>query len=80
MMHRNQFNRKTTFMPCIDLYLGNKHFSNFSTEDGAKNAGAASHTSDKPAWIEIIPDGGGLITKLVYDPRILDWSPDTTSR
>ena len=64
-------------MPLITLYLGNEHVSsNFLTEDDAKNAGAVRHISDKPAKIEVIPDGGGFMTTLVYDPSILDWSPE----
>jgi hypothetical protein len=62
-------------MALIILYLGNKLVDRFSTEDGAKNAGALGHTSDKPAKIEFTPDSGGLITTLVYDPSLLVWSP-----
>ena len=60
-------------MPLITLYLGNEFFDRFFTEESAKNAGALSHTLDKPAVIEITPDGGGLMITLVYDPSILDW-------
>lgn len=60
-------------MPMITLYLGNEIIRRFATEADAFRVGAELHTADKPARVEHIPAGGGLIQEWVYDPVVSDW-------
>lgn len=66
--------RDSTNMPLIILYIGN-NFSRFPTEKDARKAGELNHTEYTPAKIEIIPDNGGIITKLIYDKTRSEWLP-----
>jgi hypothetical protein len=60
-------------MPLIILYLGDEYVRRFSTVDAAKEEGGKSHSSAKPARIEVTPEGGGPIIAIEYDPDNSNW-------
>lgn len=59
-------------MPLIILHVGNDA-QHYHSEHDAMIAGAAKHSAESPAKIEITPDGGGPILTTYYDPDTGAW-------
>ncbi len=59
-------------MPLVLLHLGNE-VTRFTNEIAARKEGSRLHTRNKPARIEITPDGGGCVTSLKYDAHQAAW-------